>query len=131
MTTIGDIFDIPTQVHQGDFVLRLTEGITRPADTLRTYVVTPQLVGCFDQACYKKKQGYHGGATPQEVLVPLAVLVPQHRTLAGWEALPDYEPAWWSQRELPGTEVLSMPARTSRRARPATAAQGTLFADME
>ena len=50
MTTIGDIFDIPAQVHQGDFVLRLTEGVTRPADTLRTYVVTPQLVGCFDQA---------------------------------------------------------------------------------
>jgi hypothetical protein len=50
MTTIGDIFEIPTQVHQGDYVLRLTEGVTRPADTLRTYVVTPQLVGCFDQA---------------------------------------------------------------------------------
>jgi hypothetical protein len=50
MTTIGAIFDIPTQVHQGDFVLRLTKGVTRPADTLRTYVVTPQLVGCFDQA---------------------------------------------------------------------------------
>ncbi len=50
MTTINDIFDIPTQVHQGDFVLRLTEGVTRPADTLRTYVVTLQLVGCFDQA---------------------------------------------------------------------------------
>jgi hypothetical protein len=50
MTTIGDIFDIPTQVHQGDFVLRLTAGVTRPADTLHTYVVTPQLVGCFDQA---------------------------------------------------------------------------------
>ena len=50
MTTIGDIFDIPAQVHQGDFVLRLTEGVSRPADTLRTYVVTPQLVSCFDQA---------------------------------------------------------------------------------
>ena len=50
MTTIGDIFDIPAQVHQGDFVLRLTEGVNRAADTLRTYVVTPQLVGCFDQA---------------------------------------------------------------------------------
>ena len=49
MTTINDIFDIPTQVHQGDFVLRLTEGVTRPADTLRTYVVTPQLEICFDQ----------------------------------------------------------------------------------
>ena len=31
----------------------------------------------------QKKQGYHGGATPQEMLVPLAVLVPQHRTIAG------------------------------------------------
>src|SRR5215471_1863156 len=50
MPTIGDIFDIPAQVHQGDFVLRLTEGVSRPADTLRTYVVTPQLVSCFDQA---------------------------------------------------------------------------------
>ena len=50
MTTISDIFDIPTQVHQGDFVLHLTEGVTRPADTLSTYVVTPQLEVCFDQA---------------------------------------------------------------------------------
>jgi len=38
MTNIGDIFDIPAQVHQGDFVLRLTAGVSRPADTLRTYM---------------------------------------------------------------------------------------------
>ena len=50
MTTISDIFNIPSQVHQGDFVLRLTEGVTRPGDTLGTYVVTPQLEVCFDQA---------------------------------------------------------------------------------
>lgn len=78
----------------------------------------------------QKKQGYHGGATPQEVLVPLAVLVPQHRTLAGWAALPDDEPVWWSQGELPGVDVLSTPARTRHRAGPAPAAQGTLCADM-
>jgi PglZ domain-containing protein len=75
----------------------------------------------------QKKQGYHGGATPQEVLVPLAVLVPQHRTIAGWEALPDRAPAWWSQGELPRTDT--MPAHTTRRARQATARQGTLFAE--
>src|SRR5262249_27430324 len=46
----GAVFGIPAEVHQGGFVLRVTEGVTRPADTLRTYVVTPQLVGCFDQA---------------------------------------------------------------------------------
>jgi hypothetical protein len=50
MPLIRDIFDIPTQVHQGDFVLRLSEGVLRPAETLRTYVVTPQLAICFDQA---------------------------------------------------------------------------------
>ena len=46
----SDIFDIPTQVHQGDFVLHLSEGVLRPAETLRTCVVTPQLAICFDQA---------------------------------------------------------------------------------
>ncbi len=50
MTTIAEIFDLPKQVHQGDFVLRLTEGVDRPAKTLDDYVVTPQLVNCFNQA---------------------------------------------------------------------------------
>jgi hypothetical protein len=58
------------------------------------------------------------------------VLVPQHRTITGWEALPDRAPAWWSQGELPRAEVSTMPARTTRRARKATAMQRTLFADM-
>jgi hypothetical protein len=30
--------------------LHLSEGVQRPADTLRTYVVTPQLAICFDQS---------------------------------------------------------------------------------
>lgn len=50
MTKIAEIFEIPERVHQGDFVLRLTEGVNRPEETLRNYVVTPQLVVCFDQA---------------------------------------------------------------------------------
>ena len=29
----NEIFDLPTQVHQGDFVLRLTEGPEDPAQT--------------------------------------------------------------------------------------------------
>jgi hypothetical protein len=52
MSTIGDVFIIPEAVHQGDFVLRLTEGLKadRRKETLRQYVVTPQLEQCFDQA---------------------------------------------------------------------------------
>jgi hypothetical protein len=79
----------------------------------------------------QKKQGYHGGATPQEVLVPLAVLVPQHRTIPNWEALSDRAPAWWSQGELPRIDVSTLSARPTRRARQATALQGTLFAEAE
>jgi hypothetical protein len=47
---IKDLLDLPEQVSRGDFVLRLTEGVTRPDETLGNYVVTKQLVGCFDAA---------------------------------------------------------------------------------
>jgi hypothetical protein len=50
MTLLRELIDIPEQVHRGDFVLRLTEGVTRPAETLRSYVVTDQLRACFDDA---------------------------------------------------------------------------------
>ncbi|MBI5446424.1 MAG: phage resistance protein [Deltaproteobacteria bacterium] len=49
-TLVKDLISIPERVHRGDFVLRLTEGVVRPDETLRDYVVTPQLVGCFDNA---------------------------------------------------------------------------------
>ena len=47
-----------------------------------------------------KKNGYHGGATPQEAVLPLGVFALPETTgpLAGWrEAGPD-EPAWWRWR---------------------------------
>lgn len=50
MPRLREIFDLPDQVHQGDFVLRLTDGLNSPAQTVRDYVATPQLVKCFDQA---------------------------------------------------------------------------------
>jgi len=40
MTLIRELIDIPERVHRDDFVLRLAEGVTNPAETLRTYVVT-------------------------------------------------------------------------------------------
>jgi hypothetical protein len=51
MTTyIKDLIELPDQVRRGDFVLRLTEGVTKPQETVETYVVTPQLVRSFDDA---------------------------------------------------------------------------------
>ena len=51
MTTyIRDLIDIPAQVMTGDFVLRLSEGLTRPKETIERYVVTEQLARSFDTA---------------------------------------------------------------------------------
>src|SRR5512135_644803 len=50
MTLLRDLIVIPERVHQGDFVLKLTDGVSHPGETLRDYVVTPQLVQCFDNA---------------------------------------------------------------------------------
>jgi len=50
MTLIKDLIQIPTAVHRGDFVLKLTEGVTDPQKTVADYVVTEQLVKCFENA---------------------------------------------------------------------------------
>ena len=50
MTLLKDLIHIPGRVHQGDFVLQLSQGVTQPEQTLRDYVVTPQLVDAFSNA---------------------------------------------------------------------------------
>ncbi|MBK9978472.1 MAG: BREX-2 system phosphatase PglZ [Gemmatimonadetes bacterium] len=43
-----------------------------------------------------KKTGYHGGATPQEVVAPIAVLSRDELGVAGWRPVLDSAPPWWS-----------------------------------
>jgi hypothetical protein len=50
MPLLKDLIYIPERVHQGDFVLQLSKGVTEPGQTLRDYVVTPQLVDAFSNA---------------------------------------------------------------------------------
>ena len=42
-TLIKDLIDLPSHVGKGDFVLQLSRGVERPDETVRNYVVTPQL----------------------------------------------------------------------------------------
>ncbi len=50
MTLLKDLIDIPEHIDKGQFVLRLTEGVTDPQATVAAYVPTPQLVLAFDDA---------------------------------------------------------------------------------
>jgi hypothetical protein len=49
---LRELIDIPERVYQGDFVLRLADGVSdaQAAETVRNYVVTLQLDRAFDQA---------------------------------------------------------------------------------
>jgi hypothetical protein len=58
-----------------------------------------------------RKNGYHGGLSPQEVTVPLSVMVPLGMNLPGWTPAPPAQPEWW---ELP-------PIAKSKEAKPAIA----------
>lgn len=51
-TLLRDLIEIPEFVSKGDFVLKLTEGTdpSRVRDTLKNYVVTPELTSCFGDA---------------------------------------------------------------------------------
>lgn len=82
-----------------------------------------------------RKAGYHGGASPAEVTVPVITLVPSQELLpAGWVVLPSEQtvPLWWQPRtETPAAaEVAVQTARKTRRRTEGQAGEG-LFAAAE
>lgn len=87
-----------------------------------------------------RKNGYHGGISPQEATVPLSVFVPLGMSLAGWDAAPPAQPEWWDLPPLalaaPTAPVVHAPAviasqSGSRRQAAAAPGQTSLFADVE
>ncbi|MCA9081962.1 MAG: BREX-2 system phosphatase PglZ, partial [Planctomycetaceae bacterium] len=44
-----------------------------------------------------KKNGYHGGLTPQEMIIPIAVLASTDDFPSGWSEQPVDTPAWWDE----------------------------------
>jgi hypothetical protein len=65
-----------------------------------------------------KKNGYHGGVSPQEMIVPITVLCASDALPAGWREAPITTPAWWDEPFLerqPGEEApISLKPVTSK-----------------
>lgn len=73
-----------------------------------------------------RKHGYHGGATAQEMLVPVLVLAPRPiDRLNGWVEAPYDPPSWWS-----GIEVVAVPVPAQESAAPALGPGGQLTLDV-
>jgi hypothetical protein len=79
-----------------------------------------------------RKNGYHGGAAPAEVVVPLSVFAPYGVNVSGWNLAPPQQPEWW---ELPALvqaapAVSHPPLQTvARKPAPPPFGQAALFAD--
>ncbi len=63
MPLIKDLITIPERVHQGDFVLKLSEGVAQAEQTLHDYVVTPQLAEAFKNALGFIQQAVQAGSS--------------------------------------------------------------------
>ncbi|MCM8596146.1 BREX-2 system phosphatase PglZ [Accumulibacter sp.] len=82
-----------------------------------------------------RKNGYHGGLSPQEVTVPLAVIVPLGLNLPGWTPAPPAQPEWWELPPIPKSgeakPAVSQPGRPSGHKPSAQAGQPQLFEESE
>ena len=119
MTLIRGLIDIPTQVRDGDFVLKLTEGVgdDAAAATVGSYEVIPQLAGAFDAALSKiagASPPVVGGALPARQLQvgevalhgrpPHAVYSGESGRHAALRRRPGQPPREGSKRGLTGSE---------------------------
>ncbi len=59
-----------------------------------------------------KKTGYHGGATPQEVLAPVAILSRDESGVEGWRPVADVVPSWWDG-SVPTAAVAAAPVTSA------------------
>jgi hypothetical protein len=65
----------------------------------------------------QKRNGYHGGATPQEAVVPLGVFLCVGKALEGSQPVAEYTPEWWLSPALtPVAEPVPLKIATAPRA---------------
>jgi len=98
----------------------------------RVLVPGGEVVAAVDEAIHylPKKAGYHGGAAPAEVVVPVMVLLPSASLVPdGWHAYEanGHAPVWWDPPQA--APAPQGPAKAARRRVPIRAAEpdGALF----
>jgi hypothetical protein len=55
-----------------------------------------------------RRNGLHGGITPQEILVPASVFVPSNQVPQGWSLIPQRYPDWWWETKPTEPTMASM-----------------------
>jgi hypothetical protein len=76
-----------------------------------------------------RRQGYHGGLTPQECLAPISVVAPSLTEIEGWQVQATVAPDWWLDNA--GEESVTLPRITQRKGKAAARPPLPLFQDVE
>ena len=79
----------------------------------------------------QKKNGYHGGATLQEAVVPIGVFLSIGQEVDGWQPLVGYLPEWWLTSTLAEAEVLGSTKKGREKAPIPPKGQASLFETVE
>ena len=74
-----------------------------------------------------RRQGYHGGVTPQECLAPIAVLAPALMAIDGWVPQPSDPPDWWFEGGAPKSAPVQRPRKVSAKRKESETAALPLF----
>ncbi|MBX6311844.1 MAG: BREX-2 system phosphatase PglZ [Isosphaeraceae bacterium] len=103
----GHVLDSRTEyrAHEGGERWRVAEGQPEPFECRMAgpRVVIPESKVLFapwsERVRYGvKKNGYHGGVTPQEMIVPIVVLSPTEAVPEGWTEAAFDQPPWWDEQ---------------------------------
>jgi hypothetical protein len=102
----GHVLEVKTEsrAHEGSGERwRPAEGAPQP-DEIEVHgdrVMTPskRLIAAWSERLRYggKRNGYHGGLNPQEMVVPIVVLAPPDSGPSGWREAPPGTPAWWEE----------------------------------
>ena len=122
----GHVLDCEAQARPGDGGERWRAAIGSPAsDELQVHghrVLTEshKLIAPWSERVRYgiKKNGYHGGLTPQEMVIPIAVLASSETYPRGWHELAVDIPSWWDEpiatltpAEQPAPQTQAQPAK--------------------
>jgi len=101
----GHVLDSHTELRPGEGGERWREARGEPADDelqvegRRVLVEGRRLIAPWTERVRYggMKNGYHGGLTPQEMVIPVVVLAGDDKYPAGWHEQPVDIPTWWDE----------------------------------
>ena len=124
----GHVCERQTELGQGDEAARWRTAKSAVSNG-EAEIASPRVVGTQDGKIIvpwteklrygAKKNGYHGGATPQEMVIPIGLFWGDIEPPAGFDAMPMDLPEWWTEPTSASAEPVAVkpPSKKSKKSK--------------